>query len=179
MKDNIRKEINHKLRLIKKLTKEIESLIDKGDRFIIRAATRKEFGCVDIYDPVHKTTNLIALYERDDSWIINFQMKARGIYQAIKYIPISMISPGSFDLQISHLDDWDESVVTEEEMGEECQQVRLNMLAIFEQYGIKPKALSLNELEEMEEEYDPIYRDGKCSENATNPDSNMSTRGTN
>ena len=148
--------IKEKLIQIKKLTREVEQLMTRGDRFIIRAAIGKNSGYVDLFDPMNATTNVIAAFNLEN-FEPNFKNLSRGIFQAIKAIPITAIAPGSFDLAISHLDDWIPSVMSDEEIGEDSAAIRAHMLAIFDQYSIKPQLLFQDEIDEMEDEYDSLY----------------------
>lgn len=149
--------IKEKLTQIKKLTREVEQLMTRGDRFIVRAATGEKSGYVDLFDPINATTNVIAAFNLE-SFEPDFKNLSRGIFQAIKAIPITAIGPGSFDLYISHLDDWK---LSDAEIGEGSATIRAHMLAIFDQYSVEPQLLFQDEIEEMEDEYDTLYNSGE------------------
>jgi hypothetical protein len=161
--DNKNQLIHEKLRQIKKLTKEVELLLDKGEQFIIRAALGEKRGYVDIYDPINMKTNLVALFKREEEFEKDLRHLSAGIYQSIKMIPLTAAKAECFKLKISGVDDWLPEVISheefEEEHGEQAVAIRAYLLSILDQYSVKPEILFFEEQDDMEEEYDALHPD--------------------
>jgi hypothetical protein len=123
MKESIINQVNNKLKQIKTIVREVEQLLANGDRFIIRAALTEKRGFVDIYDPINKRKNLVGMFDRKD-YTTDLRNISRGIFQSIKMIPLTAVSPGCFDLKINHTDDWIPEEISDEEfektLGRRC-----------------------------------------------------------
>ena len=187
MRRSLKRDIIEKIEQVNDIIRDLYNLVDRGNKFVIRAGYAKDdlqqrWGLVDIYDPINKDLHLIGCYEWHGSYEsaedeqVNLQMQAKGIYQAIKYIPITAISPGSFEVCVDgySMNLWDESYTADEDLNEETRTIRLHLLAAFEQYGVELEELSKDELEDMGYEHDTIYNSGKHGNDEASLNSNMS-----
>ena len=62
---------------------------------------------------------------------------------------------------------------TVEEFNEDAKNIRLHLLACYEQYGVELEEMDKDELEDMEYEHDTIYNSGKDGGDQTSLNSNL------
>ena len=84
----------------------------------------------------------------------------RSIHQAIGRIPISMI-PEGFKLMLAHTDDWNDEYWDKDSYTKEVSETRAKMKEVFDSYFVTPELLTMDELQELEDEYDTLYSSEK------------------
>ena len=142
-----------KIRQIEKLCSEIKSSLKVETTPIIRAGIGKKLIVAEVSLPGQHRIPITLLKTEDESY--DYMNYMRSIHQAIGRIPISML-PEGFELMLAHTDDWLDEYWDKEHYKEEVNQTRDKMIEIFEDYNVKPKLLTTQELKELEDEYDAL-----------------------
>ena len=143
-----------KIRQIEKLCSEIKQGLKVDTIPVIRAGIGDKLIVAEISLPGQHKVPITLLKTDNDSF--NFMNYMRSIHQAIGRIPMSML-PEGFRLMLAHTDDWEDEYWDEEHYDKEVSETRTKMKEIFESYMVKPELLTMDELKQLEVEYDALH----------------------
>ena len=143
-----------KIRQIEKLCAEVKQLAKIDQTPVIRAGIGEKLIIAEVSLPGQHKVPITLVKTGDDSF--DYMNYMRSIHQAIGRIPMSVL-PEGFKLMLAHTDDWDDEYWDKDAYSEDVTTTRKNMLDIFDSYFVKPELLTMDELAELEAEYDTLH----------------------
>lgn len=149
-----------KIRKIESLISEVKQEIKKENSIpIIKAGIGNKKIIAELSIPGQPSRPVI--YEITEDYNLNMENLCRAIHAAISQIPITLVIETSFKLYIAQMDDWNGEIDIKEQYSARISNLINKMLEIFNSYSVKPELLYMDELKEIEEEYDTLYNSGK------------------